>query len=195
MAVVFQDPEWEMGEVIIIITIVPRSASVEVFPLLGSSVLWRMLHLSPTGISALSKAVTPSAWVLGEVSVLWQRLQKGCSGKASMFGPGHPGLFSVQEYGENSESRRKQWAAGYCIALSKDLVYCYGGQQRSTILAKRKCVKNLGPTRPPYLDLLTLWLSKPNLASQNWLMELVSFVSFGHKTILCGSSNIDAWET
>lgn len=36
MAVVFQDPEWEMGEVIITIAIVPRSASVDVFPLLGA---------------------------------------------------------------------------------------------------------------------------------------------------------------
>lgn len=35
MAVVLQDPEWEMGEVIIV-TIVPRSASVDVFPLLGA---------------------------------------------------------------------------------------------------------------------------------------------------------------
>lgn len=61
MAVVFQDPEWEMGEVIITITIVPRSASVDVFPLLGAVFLEECFHLSSTGISAPSKAVTPGA--------------------------------------------------------------------------------------------------------------------------------------
>ena len=41
-----------------------------------------------------------------------------------------------------------------------------------------------------------LWLPKPNLASQNQLIEQdpVSFVSSGHKIILCGSSDVGGWE-
>lgn len=129
------------------------------------------------------QTVTPSAWVLGELSVLWERLQKGCSGKASVLAclaldiPG----FSLSRHMEKLRKQKEAVGCGILQCSFKGFSLLprgsCAGQRRSTILAKWKCVKDLGPTRPPYLDLLTLWLSKPNLASQNWLMEHHLWVS------------------
>lgn len=155
MAVVFQDPEWEMGEVIITITIVPRSASVDVFPLLGAVFLEECSTYLQLAFLLRAKLLrqAPEYWrSVCAVAAAPERLLR----EGKRVWPWASRAFLCPGIRRKLRSRRKQCTAGYCIALSKDLVYCYGGQQRSTILAKWKCAKNLSPTRPPYLDLLTL---------------------------------------
>lgn len=113
MAVVFQDPEWEMGEVIIIITIVPRSASVDVFPLLGAVFLEECFHLSPAGISAPSKAVTPGAWVLEKCLCCGSGSRKAAQGRQACLALGIPG-FSLSRH---TEKTQKQKEAVHCRVL------------------------------------------------------------------------------